>query len=83
MIIRWNRKGLFAGALSVIFVTPVPTYINEIQYRPSFKQEIRHITPFKVEATGAFDSFRKHAIEVDDEEIMEILTLLANCNVLR
>lgn len=52
MIIRWGRKGLFAGAIAVAFVTPsvvpVTTYINEVQHRPSFKQEVRHITPVSV-----------------------------------
>lgn len=54
MIIRWGRKGLLAGALAVTFVTPstVTTSINEVQHRPSFKFEVRHITPVAAGTTS-------------------------------
>lgn len=48
MIIRWGRKGVLAGALTATFISPVvvtTTSINEVQHRPSHKQEFRHITP--------------------------------------
>jgi len=47
MIVRWGRKGLIAGAYAVTFVTAVSSvsYINEVQARPSFKQEVKFVTP--------------------------------------
>ena len=54
MIVRWSRKGLFAAGIAVAFVTPVAvttTYINEVQHRPSVKQEVKHVTPSTTAAT--------------------------------
>lgn len=46
MIIRWNRKGLFAGAFAVSFVAPsATTYVHEYQYFQAFKQKATFLTP--------------------------------------
>jgi len=119
MRINWGRKGVLAGALAVSFVTPVvapvSNTINEVQHRPSFKQEVRHITPVvgvtantlnqaQIRPSYRFEfrhitpvdteeiktKTRTHAkftgvsdrdrILKDDEELLELITILASRN---
>lgn len=121
MRINWGRKGVLAGALAVSFVTPVvapvSNTINEVQHRPSFKQEFRHITPVvgvtantlnqvQIRPSYRFEfrhitpveseevevkaKTRTHArfagvtdrdrILKDDEELLELITILASHN---
>jgi hypothetical protein len=87
MIIRWGRKGIVAGAIAVTFISPVVipplTYIHEVQHRPSFKQEVRYVTPVSEVITSAESGggdrtlYRLRELELleDDRIIMEIITM--------
>jgi len=120
MIVKWGRKGLYAGAIAVTFMTPVvapvSNTINEVQHRPSFKQEVRHITPavsvaantlkrVQIRPDVRFEFRHITPVEVeevaktrthirfagiserdrifkDDEELLELITMLASCDVI-
>ena len=95
MIIKWGRKGLVAGALAVTFITPVvippATYIHEVQHRPSFKFEFRHVTPVEVvtpPSTGGGGGYRftpyKNPFEQieEDNEGIEIIQMILMTGVL-
>lgn len=68
MIVRWSRKGLFAAGIAVAFVTPVAvttTYINEVQHRPSVKQEVRHVTPSTVATTSIHRAYIRPGVQFE------------------
>ena len=71
MIIRWGRKGLFAGAYAATFITAAvaTTYVNEIQHRPSHKQEVKYVTPATAAATSIKRAYVRPGISFEFRHI--------------